>query len=114
MAAVEFGFHISKPRSINLDRNEFYKGNAVLNEMPELQTCIGCGSCTATCTAGALTTFNFRRMHTLIRRGEFKGLYEEVNKCMLCGKCRLTCPRGINTRGVILLIKRRMGHLLEE
>ena len=28
---------------------------------------------------------------------------------MLCGKCRLVCPRGINTRGVVLLIKRKLG-----
>ncbi len=112
--ALDFGYGISKPRTIDLDRNEFYKGNAVLGKMPELQSCIGCGSCTATCTAGALTDFNFRRLHTLIRRGEFKGIYDEINKCMLCGKCRLTCPRGINTRGVVQLIKRNMGYLQPE
>lgn len=28
---------------------------------------------------------------------------------MLCGKCRLVCPRGINTRGVVMLIKRKLG-----
>ena len=33
----------------------------------------------------------------------------EMNKCMLCGKCRLLCPRGINTRGVVMLIKRKLG-----
>ena len=60
-------------------------------------------------TAGNLTSFNFRKVHTLVRRGEYEGAYEEMNKCMLCGKCRLACPRGINTRGVVMLIKRKLG-----
>ena len=73
------------------------------------ERCIGCGACTALCTAGNLTSFNFRKVHTLVRRGEYQGAYEEMNKCMLCGKCRLVCPRGINTRGVVMLIKRKLG-----
>ena len=93
MAAINFGYTISKPRAIDIDRNNLRKSDEILREMPELQTCIGCGACTAVCTAGNLTEFNF----------------EEMNKCMLCGKCRLVCPRGINTRGVVMLIKRKLG-----
>ena len=74
-----------------------------------IRGCIGCGGCTATCTAGNLTDFNFRKLHTLVRRGEYQGVYEQMNKCMLCGKCRLVCPRGINTRAVVMLIKRKLG-----
>ena len=73
------------------------------------EKCIGCGACTAVCTAGNLTEFNFRKVHTLVRRGEYRGIREELAKCMLCGKCRLVCPRGINTRGVVMLIKRKLG-----
>ena len=109
MATVNFGFGINKPRVIDLDRNNLRKSDEILREMPELQTCIGCGACTALCTAGNLTSFNFRKVHTLVRRGEYEGAYEEMNKCMLCGKCRLACPRGINTRGVVMLIKRKLG-----
>ena len=109
MAAINFGYTISKPRAIDLDRNNLRKSDEILREMPELQTCIGCGACTAICTAGNLTEFNFRKVHTLVRRGEYQGAYEEMNKCMLCGKCRLVCPRGINTRGVVMLIKRKLG-----
>ena len=79
--AIRFGYTISKPRAIDLDRNNLRKSDEILREMPELQTCIGCGGCTAVCTAGNLTEFNFRRV----------------------------CPRGINTRGVVLLIKRKLG-----
>ena len=109
MAAINFGYTISKPRAIDIDRNNLRKSDEILREMPELQACIGCGACTAVCTAGNLTEFNFRKVHTLVRRGEYQGAYEEMNKCMLCGKCRLVCPRGINTRGVVMLIKRKLG-----
>lgn len=106
---IKWGYSISRPRAVDMDRNELLISGQILSMMPELQTCIACGSCTATCTAGNLTGFNFRKVHTLVRRGEYKGAYEEMNKCMLCGKCRLSCPRGINTRGVVMLIKREMS-----
>ena len=67
------GYTISKPRAINLDRNNLRRSDEILREMPELQTCIGCGACTAVCTAGNLTEFNFRKVHTLVRRGEVPG-----------------------------------------
>ncbi len=106
---IQWGFNINQPRAINLDKNDRLVADRILEQMPELEACIACGSCTATCTAGNLTSFNFRKVHTLVRRGEYKGAYEEMNKCMLCGKCRLVCPRGINTRGVVLLIKQELG-----
>ena len=68
MATVNFGFGINKPRVIDLDRNNLRKSDEILREMPELQTCIGCGACTALCTAGNLTSFNFRKVHTQVRR----------------------------------------------
>ena len=86
MAAINFGYTISKPRAIDIDRNNLRKSDEILREMPELQACIGCGACTAVCTAGNLTEFNFRKVHTLVRRGEYQGAYEEMNKCMLCGR----------------------------
>ena len=107
--ATNFGFSISKPRVIDVDTNNLKKSNEILVALPELQSCIGCGACTASCTAGNLTSYNFRKVHTLVRRGEYAGAYEEMNKCMLCGKCRLLCPRGINTRRVVMLIKKCLG-----
>ena len=107
--ALNFGYNISKPRVIDIDRNNLRKSVEIIRELPELQACIGCGTCTARCTAGNLTSFNFRKVHALVRRGEYQGAYEEMNKCMLCGKCRLLCPRGINTRAVVMLIKRKLG-----
>ena len=106
---TNWGYNISQPRTINLDKNDRMMADIIQEKMPELETCIACGSCTATCSAGNLTDFNIRQVHTLVRRGEYQGMYEMLKKCMFCGKCRLSCPRGINTRGLILLIKKELG-----
>jgi len=75
-------------------------------EVPSSKLCIGCGGCTATCTAGNLTEFNIRKLQMLVRRGETTTLKSSLHKCMLCGKCLLVCPRGVDTRRMILsLIK---------
>jgi heterodisulfide reductase subunit C len=109
MSAINFGYTISVARGIDLDRNDLAGAREIAAAMPDFRACIACGGCTATCTAGNLTSFNFRMVQTLVRRGEYAGAYREMSKCMLCGKCRLVCPRGINTRGVVMLIKRKLG-----
>lgn len=105
---MEWGFSINQPRAVDLDRNDLDYSRRLLREHPELQTCIACGNCTATCTAGNLTKFNIRKLQTLVRRGEYKGVREELDKCMLCGKCRLLCPRGINIRELVLTLKKQL------
>lgn len=72
MAAINFGYTISKPRAIDLDRNNLRKSDEILREMPELQTCIGCGACTAVCTAGKVievvgTTFGEEAWQDIFR-----------------------------------------------
>ena len=49
MAAINFGYTISKPRAIDIDRNNLRKSDEILREMPELQACIGCGACAQVC-----------------------------------------------------------------
>lgn len=107
---MEFGYSINTGRGINLDRNDMGVAHELLEAVPELSTCLGCGGCAATCTAARHTDFSLRRVHTLVRRGEYGGAHAELNKCMLCGKCRLVCPRGINTRAVVMRIKRSLGN----
>jgi heterodisulfide reductase subunit C len=104
--AKDFGYTISKPRAILYDGSRLDKVRDLIDFEQTLGACIGCGSCTATCTAGALTAFNIRKVQTLFRRGEFFSLRTELDKCMLCGKCRMVCPRGINTRKMIVALKR--------
>ena len=102
----KFGYGIAEARHINLDKADFRPSDLLFECEEALRACIGCGACTGGCTAGFLTPFNFRRMHTNIRRGELASIKAEVDKCMLCGRCSMVCPRGINTRNVIVSIKK--------
>ena len=106
---MEWGFTISRPRAVDLDKNDMGYSKRLLREHPELQTCTACGNCTATRTAGALVKFNVRKLQTLVRRGEYQGVRAELDKCMLCGKCRLVCPRGINIRQLVQTLKKELA-----
>ena len=108
-AAAEFGYSISRPRAIDMDSNDMTLATRVLEWEPTLKGCFDCGGCSATCTAAAFTGFNFRRLHHLMRMGEYDGIREEISKCMLCGKCRMVCPRGVNTRNVVIAILRTIN-----
>jgi len=101
--ANRFGFVINRSRLIDYDASDRKVRDYVTTGEPSFTLCFACGGCTAACTAGQHTTFNLRRMNTLIRRGEIEPLREEVTRCMLCGKCLLVCPRGVNTRNVVAL-----------
>lgn len=105
---MDWGYTISRPRAVNLDKNDMRYSRQLLREHPALQTCIACGNCTATCTAGQFSSFSFRRINTLVRRGENGGIREELSKCMLCGKCRMSCPRGINIREIVLALRKQL------
>ncbi|MDT8308605.1 MAG: 4Fe-4S dicluster domain-containing protein [Bacteroidales bacterium] len=105
-----------KPSSRQIDFDYF--DNRVLLYVLEHETsfitCISCGGCTATCSAGNLINFNVRKIGLSLRRGEIDTLSKEIQKCMFCGKCTLVCPRDINIRNVILLIKKRITQLEQD
>lgn len=101
---VKWGYQINEKRGINLDKTNLEFSDKLLEAVPSLRRCIGCGGCTATCSVNDIATFNLRRLHLFAVRGEFSSLGKEIRKCMLCGKCTLVCPRGVNTRGVILAL----------
>jgi len=106
-----WGYKIVTGRQIDFDSNDFSVSDFVSRHEPSFKWCIGCGSCTATCSAAQFTNFNPRRINLLVQRGETVGLAEEISKCMLCGKCQLVCPRDVNTRNVIHNIKRALLHV---
>lgn len=108
MDTKKFGYSITPARVIAYDKNDMTSAFYLMSVERTLRSCIGCGSCTGTCTAGALTSFNFRKAQTLFRRGEYANLKKELEKCMLCGKCRMVCPRGINTRKVVVSMSRML------
>lgn len=99
-----FGYSISEARVIDYDKNDKSLAAHIAEKVPDSQVCIGCGGCTATCTAGNLTEFNIRKLQMLAKRGEIKEAQKSLEKCMLCGKCLLVCPRGVNTRKMILVM----------
>lgn len=97
-----WGYSISEARAINYDKNDKSFAVYMAEKAPSSQLCIGCGGCTATCTAGNLTDFNIRRLQMLVKRGENEAAQKNMQKCMLCGKCTLVCPRGVDTRKMVL------------
>ncbi len=102
----DFGFTTTKSRAVDYDKTDKRLIRYILENEPTFNACLSCGSCTAICSAGNLTAFNIRKLNLQIRLGDLAKTHEEIDKCMLCGKCLLECPRGINTRNVIMLIKK--------
>lgn len=97
-----WGYSIPEARIINYDKNDKAFADYMARKAPTSKLCIGCGGCTATCTAGNLTEFNIRKLQMLVKRGENNEARTHLHKCMLCGKCLLVCPRGVDTRQMIL------------
>lgn len=108
---TDFGYTISRDHQLDFDRGDFRYLKLVNSLEPSMNICIGCGSCTATCSAAPYTSFNIRRLHTFIRRGNTASIKAELKKCMFCGKCQLVCPRGVNLRNLILAINRAIEQL---
>ena len=106
---MDWGYSINKPRVMAYDDYDRAKAEELLAAIPALRACIGCGNCTAACTAGNLVDFNIRNLQIRFRRGEYDGISRDIDKCMLCGKCKMVCPRGINTRKMIISIKRLLA-----
>lgn len=102
----KFGFSISQGRQINFDEINNEKLDKLLELVPSYKWCIGCGGCTASCSAAAFTDYNIRRIHTSFQRGQYDGLDDKLKNCMLCGKCLLVCPRGVNLRSLIINMRR--------
>lgn len=72
-----------------------------------LQSCIQCGSCTASCPTANRMALSPLRLGRLIRLG----MKDEVLRsgsfwqCTSCAACALHCPRGINMLEIIIALK---------
>ena len=104
-----FGYHISQPRSINVNDNIQEQLEQLEKKVPSFKRCINCGGCTATCSAGHFTPFNIRWLHNMYRWGEYEDMAKELQKCMLCGKCTLVCPRGVNLRDLVINLRKTIS-----
>lgn len=103
---MDFGFGIPATRVMDYDAASRKRYEQVLEKVPSASLCIGCGGCTATCPAAELSDYNPRRVHLLLSRGDAPEASAMLRKCMLCGKCMLVCPRGVNTRGLMISMRK--------
>lgn len=103
---MDFGFCISPSSHVMMDTVDMTVFDRLKKVNPDINTCIACGSCTATCTAGNFTEMSFRRVLLMLQRGKVDDAKKLTQKCMLCGKCTLVCPRGINIRKILTDITR--------
>lgn len=101
---IDFGFNINRSSQIDLDKVDTSLYSRLCALEPGARTCMNCGSCTASCTAGAFRPMSVRKLLLDLQRGvDARPL---LSNCFLCGKCTMVCPRGINTRNLILSICR--------
>ncbi|MDT3366573.1 MAG: 4Fe-4S dicluster domain-containing protein [Bacteroidota bacterium] len=103
---MDFGFGLSPSSAVNLDTVDLDLFRKVEARCPDIRTCIGCGSCSATCMASAWSGMSVRQVILALQRGQLKQVEQKLSACMLCGKCTMVCPRGINTRNLILAVSR--------
>ena len=99
---TDFGFKLSKSSTLDLDKVDEERFARLCSIDSGARTCMGCGACSATCPAGALSGMSVRKILLAVQRGQ--DVREMLQCCMLCGKCNMVCPRGINTRQLILSI----------
>jgi len=99
---MDFGFNINPSSTIRLDDVDLSLYNKLCDRVPAAKSCISCGSCSATCTAGPYSGMSIRKVILGLQRGT--DVKPMLQGCMLCGKCTMVCPRGINTRQLVLEI----------
>ncbi len=99
---TDFGFKLSKSSTIDLSKVDTSQFEQLCRLEPGARTCISCGSCSASCTAGSLSGMSMRKVLLSMQRGQ--DIRPMLKSCMLCGKCTMVCPRGLNTRNIILKI----------
>ena len=103
---IEFGFALSPSSAVNLDLVDTARFRKLVALEPQARICMGCGSCSATCTAGPYSGMSVRKVLLDLERGRDREADRMLSGCMLCGKCTMVCPRGINTRNLILSLCR--------
>jgi heterodisulfide reductase subunit C2 len=74
---------------------------------PEVQTCIQCGTCSASCPTAHLMKPSIRRLIKLCLDGKKE---EALNNdtiwlCTSCLLCTVRCPRGIRPKAVVAALK---------
>ena len=102
---IDFGFSRIESACVDLDKHDDYLLNKLVKKDSDILTCMACGSCAASCTAGVYLPMSLRKVILHIQRGDVQEGISETTHCMFCGKCILVCPRGINTRPLLTAIR---------
>ena len=105
----EWGFSVIPSNQSHPDQMDFRLIETIGSIEPSIFWCIGCGSCSATCTSAQFNNFSPRKIFHSVRSGQIKDIGDEITKCLLCGKCQMVCPRHVNTRNILSNIKRIIG-----
>ena len=105
---INFGYHKNESLALDLDfeARHFDLYQKLMKAEPSVASCISCGTCTATCSAGQFTEFNLRKIILHCKRGDTQSLRSVIHRCMVCGKCQFACPKGVNTRNVVLILNK--------
>jgi heterodisulfide reductase subunit C len=103
----DFGFNLQKTRTYEIDPLQAPCAG-LEQQVPSFRQCMFCGSCAATCSANTHIDFNILRYNLLFRHGMQAEITTELDACMLCGKCLLVCPRGVNTRAMIMEMRKQL------
>lgn len=91
-------------------------GDDVRALLGELQKCMRCGQCRASCpvfaTSGSETDVARGKLALLLEQlggnlAPDRELYARLTRCVNCGRCRLECPSGTDT-GYVMLEGRRL------
>jgi heterodisulfide reductase subunit C len=105
----EWGFTSTRSSQSDPDLMDFSLLEMIGRLEPSIFWCIGCGTCSATCTSAQFNGFNPRKTFLAVRSGRIENLGKEISKCVLCGKCQLECPRNVNTRYILSNLKHLTG-----
>ncbi len=104
-----WGYKIHEDRQVIWEEGDFSLVERIRLAEPSLCLCISCGTCASGCTAAQFTDFSLRRVIIQLQRGRLEEVRKEIDRCMLCGKCILSCPRGVNTRNLVLSIRKELS-----
>lgn len=92
------------------DINEIKPDEQIMMQLyPEIYSCIGCNSCTKSCTQ----ELNVMQYIAYAQRGEYEKCAEESFDCVMCGICSSRCPAGISHPQVAVLARRLTGKYLK-
>lgn len=105
---IDFGYSLTKSNRLDLDAADTSLARELTVQEHSLLLCIGCGTCTAGCTAGQFVPHNPRRMQLMLRYGQTDGLKEQLEHCMVCGKCQMLCPRVVDLRSIWVKLARAL------